>query len=1450
VLSARTLVVPGSRSVLSIREIRRAGGISLFSEVPQLGSFFLLPGVGLVPLQLSPDGDTKLSLVRCSDDAEGPLWTPFDPKNPAHADAPTWDITADTGAQVSCVGADYAARLARKTGPPRAGMAVVALCGTRNPVLSAGDLRILVPRDERLASLDLAALFSAAAPFHATVDHVGPAPVDPWVHLATLDTADDAALWLAGPHDSKVTWPPPCRPTAARDHAGLLHTAPAHEGQRKCAGTPIKTYERLSSCLNTTDQTLLAAYGNLAHGVDLPATLPSVLPDDSLKLKAFGRAPVTRHSTNRISSQILEQYLPGDCWFLDLGAPHEADFDGNRFSRLGIDYTTGYAQLTVGSTAGTTSLLDQLDAITSLARQRAGRSPCMFRMDFGTEAAVQGRGDRCITSGLVEWMNAHPGCRIVPNGPYAPAWNRAEQTWQRIHGLAFINHQRAHLGPAAWSMMERAAVWQYNRHTAAAEPGEHPIARPLTRLELFTGQTFDASLVLGFAGQGCWIHRPDGKASAGRPQVSACLYLYPAENAVGHIVLLLSSLHLHVVRHATMLHGVDELLADFARSALHEPRGALTELDADTYHARLGRLLASADLIQDTSVVQYDITTGLPRRVFALVPSLDSNGQLHISPQAVLDVNTPAPATPAPQQPGGFTPLSEYGTVTSQLVRSLAGTCGLRFQPNGKAPRDGTTPSASRLRYLQYRDATTIDAYWAAHPLRSFARGDLLNDLRAGLAEVWSPDVILPPVAPSVLTLTLGSALPQRRTDDCIAATRLQDSSPGLALDHCDRMDLLDGTYGRGLDSPTDPSVALVLGDERSHVPAHHVGLPALRAATALDYDDANPAEHDGLAFTNISPVDPGAARDVGQTLSDARRLHHDVPTSVRQALRHPDSDIPGGWREVIQKEIRRVEHFDAWKLVPAATYHAAKRTLGPHRVSLGFVVSVLKQKSDPDGKPTVRKGRVTLSDPSSADVPVESYSACIDDITDRLVTAVAMHLGLHSDVADVGGAYFWGKPIPASEGGRELYAVVPSWLSAFGNYPTHDSRGRPNYLFMQGNFPGRRDAGPNWQRVYDAFLIGYGMRQSVVDRRLFIKSTGNDTLLLLVHVDDTKLWFSHPHVRTAFLTAWAAKFNEPPATSSLSESFVGIRSRRVGPHTTQLTCVGVIKVIANLMIDYPMPSGRKAYDFPMPQDALRKLRAALPDTDPPTEAQISLARRLAGAIGFVATHVRPDAYFAFCVISKYMGPRLTSYAFKLTLRLGHYLVGTMHLPLVISSDPKHGAPGSPGSFELFCDSSHGNAEDGLSYGGFVLTHNGGGALAWKSRCQARPSDSPGAQELLMGTTAYRWILAQRMLLTDLDLGVAPTAPTTLWTDSQILLDGTHCERLSKDSRWVASRYAMMRFGEAMGIISPQKTAAEDNRGDPFTKPEAGAMFAKHRRMLLGLDYQVEFDEEDSEEGA
>jgi len=193
-------------------------------------------------------------------------------------------------------------------------------------------------------------------------------------------------------------------------------------------------------------------------------------------------------------------------------------------------------------------------------------------------------------------------------------------------------------------------------------------------------------------------------------------------------------------------------------------------------------------------------------------------------------------------------------------------------------------------------------------------------------------------------------------------------------------------------------------------------------------------------------------------------------------------------------------------------------------------------------------------------------------------------------------------------------------------------------------------------------------------------------------------------------------------------------------------------------------------------------------------------------------------------------------------IRLGHYLVGTMDMPLVIHSSARpqqSGAWGPEGVFEVYCDSSHGNAPDGSSYGGFVLMHRGGGALAWKCRAQGIAADSPGAQELLMATVAYRWSLSLRMLLADLGLDAELVEPTILWTDSQILLDGTRCERLGKSSRWLAARYAMIRFGIMCGAITACKRDAADNVSDIVTKPLTVATFAKHRATIQGLVYAI-----------
>jgi hypothetical protein len=129
---------------------------------------------------------------------------------------------------------------------------------------------------------------------------------------------------------------------------------------------------------------------------------------------------------------------------------------------------------------------------------------------------------------------------------------------------------------------------------------------------------------------------------------------------------------------------------------------------------------------------------------------------------------------------------------------------------------------------------------------------------------------------------------------------------------------------------------------------------------------------------------------------------------------------------------------------------------------------------------------------------------------------------------------------------------------------------------------------------------------------------------------------------------------------------------------------------------------------------------------------------------------------------------------------------------------------------------------------------HGGGVIAW--RCSAPPQgdDSSGASELRMATLAYKYLLSALFLLAELRVGVTPTGPTPFYLDAQAVLDGTTCERLAKKSRWMAMRYAMLRWGIACRTIHPRKLPSSRNPSDGLTKCLVGRAFENARARLLG----------------
>ena len=542
----------------------------------------------------------------------------------------------------------------------------------------------------------------------------------------------------------------------------------------------------------------------------------------------------------------------------------------------------------------------------------------------------------------------------------------------------------------------------------------------------------------------------------------------------------------------------------------------------------------------------------------------------------------------------------------------------------------------------------------------------------------------------------------------------------------------------------------------------------------------------------------------------------------------------------------------------------ASQRQHGAENVSVGFIVGVLTWKRDSAGDPRdagiLRKFRVALSDKLEANRGVPTFSSCVGDITNRTITALAPSLHATQTTIDVGGAYYHGTPDSVAEGGRIVYAHIPPWLVLCGaQYAARDARGRRRMLLIKGNMPGRSDAGRIWQRCFDLFLRGYGLRQLLSDRRVWVQSSERGDIIVHDHVDDSRLTTTTDAARSHFHAAWARAFNESPEEKPTTEDFTGLRHRVISPLVTEISCIGVTRRLETLLADFPLV-GTEVCEYPIPGDALRRLRDPASDTNPLVPDLLEPAQRILGTAGFIVNAVRADAYFGCCVLSRYASVlRLTRYVWRLIVRLGHYLVktGSMHLhvsaPRRLPSTPSGGPSRHDFTLDLFqaeVDSSHGNAEDGASYGGFLLLGAcpcrqpgytpgvggaGGGALAWKSAAPREGDDSSGAAELRMSTICYKYILAMRLLQKDLQLGVAPAHPTPLYTDAQVVMDGTGCERLVKTSRWMATRYAMIRWGLSCGTIDLRKIRAEDNSADIVTKCLIGIRFARLRARVLGL---------------
>ncbi len=538
--------------------------------------------------------------------------------------------------------------------------------------------------------------------------------------------------------------------------------------------------------------------------------------------------------------------------------------------------------------------------------------------------------------------------------------------------------------------------------------------------------------MVGYVGQHGWTHDFAGKSSSFRDNVKPIIYVCPSSECSAQIVFDITRATLDLVGSVslTMEHETTSLL--LAQSEMHKPRGLYGTPSASDYEARIHSMLRPTSHHEYT-MVAHDPATGLPSRLYTLEPSLGPDGELLMLPAPeAISVATPDSVSPVPafwgasRSDGDVTffdrplpPVPQENRSDLPPVALLPDGASLSYRPNPKKPG-----SLSHARYAGYERATSIAQYWTLTGADGTPRAKALADLRYDILHHYAC-VQLPQ---TIHLVKLERARLNSEVESLYAHVSGEAGYP-TSPDHTAAMLCVDAyaAEAQRLDSLEEhPRVSIpdsyhhgLLGDPRRYTARYARGADYARLGVTADYSADSPAPHIDDAF--IPPFGPQFDIAPCTIMHTSAIPDSDLPRSVSAAMKRHDYDIPYGWKPAIIKEVERVKGFNAIHTASMRDYHEAVKKYGADRVSIGYLVVVFKCKTDPNGDPreggVCRKFRISVSEGGSSDVKVDTFSSCVDDITNRIVTLVGSTIDAKQTSIDVGGAYFHGTP-PHDGGG------------------------------------------------------------------------------------------------------------------------------------------------------------------------------------------------------------------------------------------------------------------------------------------------------------------------------------------------------------------------------------------------------------------------------------------------
>lgn len=488
-------------------------------------------------------------------------------------------------------------------------------------------------------------------------------------------------------------------------------------------------------------------------------------------------------------------------------------------------------------------------------------------------------------------------------------------------------------------------------------------------------------------------------------------------------------------------------------------------------------------------------------------------------------------------------------------------------------------------------------------------------------------------------------------------------------------------------------------------------------------------------------------------------------------------------WKKAMEEEIQSLEKNHTWEEIDLPK---GKTTVGSKWV--------FKIKDDGDD---IRMKARLVAQGFSQKYGVnydEVFAPVVKTTTLRLLLSIAGKRKYHVRQYDVKTAFLNGKLE------EEVYMRRPP---GYGN--------EKKVLKLEKSIYGLKQAAKVWNDTLNNVLIKNDFKRNEHDKCLYTLQWKNETIHLLVHVDDLLVTGSSEDDIIKIMKNVGREFELKDLGNIKHYLGIDVEQDSEGNYLiSQGKYIDKIVETANLedskISVYPMDVG------------YYKLEGELLDTN-------EFYRKLIGMLLFLSTHSRPDISACVGILSKkVLNPRDVD--LLEAKRIIKYLKGSRNLKLKLSDS------GTLQELHAYSDANWAEDKtDRKSNSGYFCSINGG-AISWCSRKQETVATSSAESELMALTETCKEMKWLRSMIKSLKEAVPEKM--LIFTDSQSCISMIKNEKFSNKTKHIDIKYHYVRDLFTNKEVNLQYVNTEINTADLMTKPLAGTKTSTLRK-LAGL---------------